>query len=69
MVDRATFRRLNPNHQFPTPVVPKVGENTPAQNNRFNDQDPNYDVYGNPIHVPLIPAAQNGNVNSFLSNS
>jgi len=59
MVDRATFRRLNPNYHFPTPAVPMVGENTPTPNNRFNGQDSVYDVYGNPLPIPITPTAQN----------
>jgi len=61
MVDRSTFRRLNPNYQFPTPVVPKVADNTPADNNRFNAHNPNYDMHGNLVHLPI--SAQNGNIN------
>jgi hypothetical protein len=70
MIDRSTFRRLHPNYQFPTSVVPTVGESIPAQgqNNRFNVnvQDPNYDLYGNPL--PPV-TAQNGNTALSLSNS
>jgi len=64
MVDRATFRRLNPNYVFPTPVLPKVEENPdPAGNNRFNPNpmqclSMQYD-YGSPIPLPIVPT-QNG---------
>jgi hypothetical protein len=64
MVDRATFRRLNANYQFPPAVPPKV-ENTPPQNNpRFANPaytNPSYDPYGVPVPVP----APQGNINHF----
>ena len=52
MVDRATFRRLNANYQFPTAVPSKV-ENTVAQNNPRFAGSPTYDVYGNLLPVPI----------------
>jgi hypothetical protein len=67
MVDRSTFRKLNPNYQFSTPVPPKVEENPFPQNNRFIAQNPVYDVYGNPVPVPI--AGQNGKVNMITSHN
>ncbi|KAF9482979.1 P-loop containing nucleoside triphosphate hydrolase protein [Pholiota conissans] len=66
MVDRATFRRLNPNHILPVPVPPKVDDASLANNGRFNNNinlnniphfPPQYDEYGGIIpHVfPAIP--------------
>lgn len=62
MVDRATFRRLNPNYQVPTPCPPKheVEEFAPPSSGRpspYNSGLPmppmQFDNYGNPIAIPL----------------
>jgi hypothetical protein len=54
MVDRATFRRLTPNYVLPTPVPPKVEDNTDTKtNSRFVQQ---FDAYGNPL--PQQPVIQ-----------
>ncbi len=56
MVDRATFRRLNPNYVLPTPVPLKAEENTdPATINGF-------DSYNTPV-LPFdgtLPSVNNG---------
>jgi hypothetical protein len=63
MVDRATFRRLNPNYVFPTPVPPKAEESPdPTGNNRFNlnpMQMSPFDNFGLPVPPPNV-STQNG---------
>ncbi|KAF6758888.1 P-loop containing nucleoside triphosphate hydrolase protein [Ephemerocybe angulata] len=49
MVDRPTFRRLNPNYSFPTPVPPKVEVVDPT-----NPRNNQYDAYGNYIQPPQL---------------
>jgi hypothetical protein len=61
MVDRSTFRRLNHNYQFPTPVAPRVEEKISFQERLQTARNPDFDACGNP--VPLS-SAQNGNVNT-----
>jgi hypothetical protein len=68
VVDRATFRRLNPNYYVPVPVPPKLEVEEiapPPSGGRFNPYDSalpmppmQFDNYGNPISIPL----SNGNV-------
>lgn len=61
MVDRATFRRLNPNYVLPTPVPPKVEDNAHIKtNNRFGQQHQQVDPYGNPIPMPIVPVQNLG---------
>ena len=50
MIDRATFRGLNPNHQFSTPVAPgpKVEEKLP-QINHFNAHHQSLGAQGDPV--------------------
>ncbi|RXW20918.1 hypothetical protein EST38_g4942 [Candolleomyces aberdarensis] len=47
MIDRSTFRRLNPNYNFPQPVPPKVEVVDPT-----NPRNNMYDAYGNYIQPP-----------------
>ncbi|KAF8882735.1 P-loop containing nucleoside triphosphate hydrolase protein [Gymnopilus junonius] len=65
MVDRATFRRLNPNYVLPTPVPPKVEDNVDTKTNTRFNQPPQYDSYGN----PLPPLQVNQNLGIFLMPS
>ncbi|KAJ7271488.1 hypothetical protein C8J57DRAFT_285425 [Mycena rebaudengoi] len=50
MVDRATFRRLNANYQFPAPVPPKAENMDPNAQNNITVTG--YDAYGQPIMGP-----------------
>ncbi|KAJ2912404.1 hypothetical protein MD484_g8012, partial [Candolleomyces efflorescens] len=47
MIDRSTFRRLNPNYNFPQPVPPKAEVVDPT-----NPRNNQYDAYGNYIEPP-----------------
>ncbi len=57
MVDRATFRRLNPNHTLPTPVPPKMAGDSDAATSDPRFRTPNgFDEFGNPLpYPPPIP--------------
>ena len=56
MVDRATFRRLNPNHTLPTPVPPKMAGDSDAATSDPRFRTPNgFDEYGNPLPFPPVP--------------
>ncbi|KAF8797499.1 P-loop containing nucleoside triphosphate hydrolase protein [Phlegmacium glaucopus] len=46
MIDRAGFHRLNSNYQLPTPVQPKIENNTSTTPHRFVPED--YDSYSMP---------------------
>lgn len=57
MVDRATFRRLNPNHTLPVPVPPKMaGDSDDSMSDpRFGAHN-GFDEWGNPL--PSLPMPQ-----------
>ncbi|PPR04913.1 hypothetical protein CVT24_007157 [Panaeolus cyanescens] len=55
MIDRATFRRLNPNYVLPFPVHPKTDDPNATTDSRFTQQQ--YDEYGTPLPPP-IPGQQ-----------
>ncbi|KAG2024096.1 hypothetical protein CC2G_001684 [Coprinopsis cinerea AmutBmut pab1-1] len=57
MIDRATFRRLNPNYTFPQPVPTQV-----EQVDLSNPRNQNYDMYGNYIATPPPLPATAGDV-------
>ncbi|KAF8148667.1 P-loop containing nucleoside triphosphate hydrolase protein [Crassisporium funariophilum] len=53
MIDRATFRRLNSNYQLPTPVPPKVEDNSDVAGSSRFGLTPPIDMYGNPTPPPV----------------
>jgi hypothetical protein len=57
MIDRPTFRRLNPNYSFPTPVPPKVEQVDQSNPRNLNYS---YDQYGNVIQPPAPLQATGG---------
>jgi hypothetical protein len=50
MVDRASFRRLNPNYQLPIPIPPRLDSTSPNMS-RFAPP-PQLDAYGRYVHPP-----------------
>ncbi|KAF9487583.1 P-loop containing nucleoside triphosphate hydrolase protein [Pleurotus eryngii] len=59
MVDRATFRRLNANYQFPAPVPPKANAPVPPHLRNVHGDYDGYDMYGNPVQA-VVPTTNNG---------
>lgn len=55
MVDRSTFRRLNPNHTLPAPVPPQVDDNLGVPRDPRFGNEIAVDEWGTPIPQPPLP--------------